>query len=136
MRKYLFYVDCDDPDLVDDVLRGFPGIVQMPVINKAVQERFPLHTEMTIDEVHERRLLNNYMVLNKIRLDDDMGPKRLEKTKEDAANGWMSWPRPLCDDDDDDDLYDYSLTRRIGVMEWRDHANDWRLRVVDHATES
>ena len=119
-------------DLGEDVLRGFPGIGQMPVINKAVQENFRLHTEMTIEEVHERRLLNNEMVLKKIRQDDEMGPKLLDKTKEDATNGWMSWPRPLRDDD----LYDYSLTRRIGVMEWWDHAKEWRLRVVDHATES
>ena len=68
---------------------------------------------MTIDEMHERKLLNNEMVLKKIRLDDEIDPKLLEKASDDATNGWMSWPRPLCDDD----LYDCSLTRRIGVVE-------------------
>ena len=62
---------------------------------------------MTIDEVHERRLLNNEMVIKKLRPDDEMGPQVLEKTNEDATNGWMSWPRPLFDDD----FYDYFLTR-------------------------
>ena len=87
---------------------------------------------MTVQEVLQRREDNNWMVLSKIDCNDEMGPALLDKTKEDAQVGWMQVPRKLRAQD----LHDYSFTRRIGVNEWREHTKEWRLRVVDHATES
>jgi len=54
----------------------------------------------------------------------------LPQTLEDAAEGFMTSPRPLLPGDFDPG----SFTRRIPV--WEERAKGWRTRIVDHKTES
>ena len=72
---------------MDDVFGGFPGIGEMPEINKAIQPNYRLHLEMSVEEVHERRDVNNELVLSKIDKFDEMGPLLLQKSQADAEKG-------------------------------------------------
>ena len=55
-----------------------------------------------------------------------------EMKVEEAEKGWTTTPRPL----EPQDLDDFNLTKTIGVLEWRDHLQCERVRMVDHSTES
>ena len=61
-----------------------------------------------------------------------MDDKILEMKKAEADKGWTEQPRLLTKED----VQRYNLTRTIGVMEWRDHSQAERVRMVDHSTES
>ena len=80
---------------------------------------------------------NNLLVLQRLKpADDDKAV--LDKINEEAQEGFCDAPRPMTEED----IFNYTLARRIGILEWRDHlvaadgtAGDFGLRNVDHETE-
>ena len=86
---------------------------------------------LTEVELQEVRVRSNDMVFKKFKV-TEMDNKILEMKKAEADKGWTEQPRVLTNED----VHNYNPTRTIGVMEWRDHLQVERLRMVDHSTES
>ena len=89
----------------------------------------PVKEQFELDEVRQRRRETNEWILGKLK-QSEFSADLMTSTLDDAAEGMMTEPIPLCEVD----LGAVSLTRRLAVREER--SKGWRTRAVDHFTES
>ena len=117
---------------------GFPYIGELPELSYYTRPTNKSAAYLKEHELLQGRRQKNLDILKKLKPSED-DDAVMKKTREEAAEGFTDTPRPLKPEDIDN----FTFARRIGVMEWRDHlfssdgtAGDFRLRNVDHETES